>query len=170
MKSWSAVRRQVDRLFREVAKFGVVGAVGMLVDLGAFNLLRYDLDGTGLLHDKPLTARALSIGLATVVTYVGNRLWTWRHRQRRAVLREYALFVGLNGVGLLINLAVLGLVNYVLLLDGPVPNNIASLVGIGLGTLFRFWSYRRFVFLEHPAPIRPTEQPADQPVAASSGG
>lgn len=138
--------RRLRHLIHEVAKFGLVGTAGLIVDLGAFNLLRYDFGGAGPLHHKPLTARAISIVLATLVTYFGNRFWTWRDRERRPMHREYALFFVLNGVGLVINLAILGLVNYVLDLSGPVSDNLANLFGIGLGTLFRFWSYRRFVF------------------------
>jgi putative flippase GtrA len=138
--------RRLGLLVHEVAKFGVVGAVAFVVDMGGFSLLRYGIDGDGVLHDKPLTARTISVVLATVVAYLGNRHWTWRHTERRAVSREYTLFFAFNLAGLAINLAVLAFVNYVLDLHDPVSNTVANLVGIGLGTLARFWSYRRFVF------------------------
>jgi putative flippase GtrA len=80
------------------------------------------------------------------VAYLGNRHWTWRHTERRCVIGEYTLFFALNLAALVINLAILAFVNYVLDLHGPVSNTVANLVGIGLGTLARFWSYRRFVF------------------------
>jgi putative flippase GtrA len=166
VKPFVALYRKVEHLVHEVAKFGLVGAAGMVVDIGVFNLLRYDFGGAGLLHHKPLTARAISIALATLVTYFGNRYWTWRHRERRAMHHEYALFFVLNFAGLVINLAVLGLVNYVLHLSGPLTDNLANLVGIALGTLFRFWSYRRFVFRE--VPDDPLEE-AVEPAGASSG-
>src|SRR5690606_20240709 len=69
--------RRLRHLIHEVTKFGLVGTAGLIVDLGAFNLLRYDCGGAGPLHHKPLTARAISIVLATLVTYFGNRFWTW---------------------------------------------------------------------------------------------
>lgn len=166
MRAVIALYRKVEHLVHEVAKFGLVGAIGMIVDLGVFNLLRYDFGGAGLLHHKPLTARAISIALATIVTYLGNRYWTWRHRERRAMHHEYALFFALNFAGLVINLAVLGLVLYVLQLSGPVTDNLANFVGIGLGTLFRFWSYRRFVFRD--VPPDPLDD-AREPAGASSG-
>ena len=167
MKLLTAVYRRIAHLVHEFAKFGVVGAVGRVVDLGAYNLLRYDLGGVGILHEKPLTARTISIVLATVVTYAGNRHWTWRTRERRKLHHEYVLFFLLNAIGLVINLAVLGGVTYVLQLTGPVWDNLANLGGIGLGTLFRFWSYRRFVFREkrvdaaaEPAAIAEPAEPA----------
>ena len=52
----------------------------------------------------------------------------------------------LNGVGLGIQLAPIGFTYYVLDLTGRLPYNVALIVGIALGTLFRFWSYRRWVW------------------------
>ena len=41
-----------------------------------------------------------------------------------------------------------------------LADNIASyIVGTGLGTLFRFWSYRRFVFVEAGTPTLPQVNP-----------
>lgn len=134
---------RLRRLVRELAKFGTVGAAGMVVDLGLFNLLVF---GGEAFAQHPLPARALSIAVATVVTYLGNRFWTWRHAPRRAIQREYTLFFLLNGIGMAINLMVLWLATDVLGVTGPIWTNLANLIGIGLGTLFRFWSYRRFVF------------------------
>jgi putative flippase GtrA len=66
--------------------------------------------------------------------------------------RQYTLFFGLNAIGLGIALACLAISHYGLgqiwpVLQSPVADLIASqLVGNALATLFRFWSYRRFVF------------------------
>ncbi|WP_092654083.1 GtrA family protein [Actinopolymorpha singaporensis] len=146
MKPLDALQYRVRRLAEELAKFGAVGAVAFVVDLGGFNLLRYGLDHHGPLEHKPLTARTISVVLATLVAYFGNRHWTWKDRPRRAVHHEYALFFLLNFAALVVNLAILGVANYVLGLHDPLSNLVANLVGIGLGTLMRFWSYRRFVF------------------------
>lgn len=148
------LRRQLVRLAREFAKFGTVGAAGMVIDLGLFNLLVFG--GGRVLAEHPLPARTLSIAAATVVTYLGNRFWTWRHTERRGMHREYALFFVLNGIGLGINLSVLWLATEALGATGPIWTNLANLTGIGLGTLFRFWSYRRFVF-RAPSLVGPAE-------------
>ncbi|MEQ7128798.1 GtrA family protein [Actinopolymorpha sp. B11F2] len=155
--------RRMRHLAHEVAKFGVVGAVAFVVDMGGFSLLRYGIDGDGILHEKPLTARTISVVLATVVAYLGNRHWTWRHTERRKVIGEYTLFFVLNLAALAINLAILAFVNYVLALHDPVSNTVANLVGIGLGTLARFWSYRRFVFRAALAGATPAPPPASDP-------
>lgn len=135
---------------REVAKFGVVGAVGMVVDLGGSNLLRFGIPGP--LQAKPLTDSAISMIAATIVTYLGNRHWTWRDRTRRSFVHEYGMFFLLNGIAMVIGLLALGFVTYVLGLDSKLWFNIGKIGGIGLGTLFRFWSYRRFVFKQSPQP------------------
>jgi len=135
----------VRRLYREAAKFGAVGLVCAAIDLGVFNLLSY----TGApLHRHPLTARAISVVVATVVSYIGNRWWTWRDRERAGLAREYALFFAINLVGLGINLGVLAFAEYVLGFHSGITRNIANLIGIAIGTLVRFVAYRRWVFLE----------------------
>lgn len=131
---------RLGHLVRELMKFGVVGSVAFLVDVGVFNLLLH-------LTDKPLTSKTLSTVVATTVAYAGNRTWTFRRRSRSGVRREYALFFLLNGVGLLIALTCLGISHYVLGFTSRIADNIAAnVVGLALGTTFRFWSYRRFVF------------------------
>jgi putative flippase GtrA len=147
-----AVRERFGHLVHELAKFGVVGAVAYLVDVGTFNALR-----SGALSDKPLTAKLISTVLATTVAYFGNRQWTFRHRERQGMRKEYALFFGFNAVGLAIALGCLGLSHYVLDLTSPLADNIsANLIGMALGTIFRFWAYRRFVFLETEEPVAET--------------
>jgi putative flippase GtrA len=103
----------------------------------------------------PLKAVVAGFIVATVVTFVGNRQWAFRHRQGKGLGHETVLFMVLNVVGLIIQEAVVGLVHYGLSLTDAVSYNIALVIGIGLGTLFRLWSYRRWVF---PAvPGAPTE-------------
>jgi putative flippase GtrA len=131
---------------RELLIFAVVGGVGYLVDVGVFNLLRYAGE-PGLLEHKPLTAKAISVAVATIVTYAGNRHWTWRHRAWSGTHREFAIFVVLNAVGMAIALACLAVSHYVIGLTDPVADNVsANGVGLALGTAFRFWAYRRWVF------------------------
>jgi putative flippase GtrA len=152
------LRGAIDILIREVIKFGVVGAVAFVVDIGLFNLLRFG-GGEGPLYDKPLTAKIISVAVATFVAWLGNRYWTFRHRRRTQAAHELALFVAFNVVGMLIALACLGFSHYVLDLRSPLADNIsANGVGLVLGTLFRFWAYRTFVFsrdelLEDTSPL-----------------
>lgn len=143
---------RLHTLVREGAKFLTVGSVGYVVDVTVFNTLLY-AGGEGPFYDRPLTGKTISVVVATLVTYAGNRFWTFRHRGRTGYAREYALFFVLNAVGLAIALACLGFSRYVLDLSGPLADNVAAnVVGLALATAFRFWSYRRWVF---PAVAQP---------------
>jgi putative flippase GtrA len=157
MRGALALYYRLDHLVRELMKFGVVGSFAFVVDVGMFNLLMY-AGGTGPLYDKPLTAKTISVIAAVTVAYFGNRHWTFRHRGRSNLGREYTLFFVLNGVGLMIALSCLGFSRYLLGLHGPLADNIAANgFGLVLGTAFRFWSYRRWVF---PALDVPEPEPA----------
>jgi putative flippase GtrA len=151
---------RVRALAHEAVKFGVVGSLGFVVDVGIFNLLRFAGD-PGLLEHKPLTAKAISVGCATVVTYLGNRHWTWADRERSARQREASLFFLFNGLGMAIALACLAFSHYILDLHSPLADNVsANGVGLVLGMLFRFWAYRTYVF----TPARRQPSPAKEEV------
>ena len=138
----------VGTLARKIAKFGVIGMLAFIVDVGLFNLLMF-AGGDGPLNDKPLTAKAISVIAATTFAYFGNRFWTFRHRGRTNMGREYVLFFALNGVAMIIALSCLWFSHYALGLTSALADNIsANVIGLALGTLFRFWSYRRWVFPE----------------------
>jgi putative flippase GtrA len=139
----SAVRRLYDRsrqLIHEAAKFGVVGAIGFIVNLAGADVLRYDV---GL---QKYVALTIATVLATVVTFIGNRYWAFRHRGGDGTAREGVLFFVLNGVALLVQYASLWFIDDVLGLGSRFWYLAAVVIGTGLGTLFRFWSYRRWVW------------------------
>jgi putative flippase GtrA len=128
----------------EFLKFCLIGGIGTVIDLGGAGVLH------GSYHFEPLAAKAVSVTVATVFTYFGSRFWTFKHRENQSVRREATLFFVLNVVGLVIAEAVIGLVIYVLGLHSAFDYNVASVIGSGLGTLFRFYAYRRWVFLAPP--------------------
>lgn len=165
------LRAGMNVLARELVKFGVVGAVAFLVDVGLFNLLRFG--GPGLLEDRPLTAKAISVSVATVVAWVGNRWWTFRRHRRASARRELALFVVMNGAGMAIALACLGVSHYVLGFTSPLADNVsANVVGLVLGTAFRFVTYRQWVFTEgrDAAPVDAASAVAAQSVETAGSG
>lgn len=130
---------------RELATFGLVGALAYLLDVGGFNLLVHVPHAP--LQERPLTAKVISTSLAITWAYFGNREWTWRHRERSTIRREFVIFVLLNGVAMGIAVTTLGFSRYVMGLDSALADNIsANVIGVGLGTIFRYWSYQRWVF------------------------
>jgi putative flippase GtrA len=142
------VLKKLFHLRHEFGKFFSVGAIGYIVGVGGFNFLVH-LENAPL-ASKPLTASVIS-GIASIlVAYVGNRHWTWKDRQRTGARREVTLFFVINGITLLFGVACLAISRYVLGLDSALADNIsANVIGVGLGTLFRFWSYRTIVFKPH---------------------
>jgi putative flippase GtrA len=128
----------------------MVGAFGLAVDVGGYNALVH-LGGDGWLGDQPLVAKTVSLIAGTTVAYLGNRFWTYRDRPRGRLAREYTLYMVLSGVALAIALGCLAVSRYVLGLTSPVADNVAANgVGLALGSLFRFLSYRRYVFPDRP--------------------
>ena len=129
-------------LIHEFAKFGIIGGIGFLVTEGVFNLMISD-------HQATFTANAVATLVAAAVTFVGNRHWTFRHRERTGMGRETLVFFALNAVGVGIQQACLLLAQQEFGRHDKLTLNVAFLVGVGLATMFRFWSYRKFVWLAH---------------------
>ncbi|AKN68480.1 membrane protein [Streptomyces sp. PBH53] len=135
----------LQRLVREVAKFGAVGGAGVLVNLGVFNLVRH-------VSDLPVVrASIIATVVAIAFNYVGFRYWTYRDRDKSGRTRELTLFLLFSAVGLVIENGLLFLATYGFGWDSPLQSNVFKFVGIGVATLFRFWSYRTWVFRALPA-------------------
>jgi putative flippase GtrA len=141
----STLYQRFRLLIHEGAKFVVVGGTGSIVTLGGADILTFDV---GVNRYASLTVATI---VATVITFVGNRYWTFRHRQGAGTTRESVMFFVLNGVGLLIQYASLGFFWDGLGLHTKLWYNVANFVGLVIGTLFRFWSYRKWVWHVQPA-------------------
>ncbi|MCL3862741.1 GtrA family protein [Actinotalea sp. K2] len=160
------LRSWVTSRLGELTRFGSVGAVAYVVDVGVFNLLRF---GPGqLLGDRPLTAKVLSVVVATLVAWVGNRYWTFAARRTAAPSRELLGFAVVNVGGMGIAVACLAVSHYVLGLTSPLADNIAANgVGLVLGTAFRYVAYRRLVFTgDGPHALRAPSTAEGSPAAA----
>ena len=129
----------------ELGRFLAVGGSAYVVDVGLFNLLRF---GPGeLLGDKPLTAKVVSVTVAVVVAWLGNRYWTFAGSRQASRRRELTMFALVNLGGMAIAVGVLAVSHYVLGLTSPLADNIAANgVGLVLGTAFRYLCYRYVVF------------------------
>ncbi len=158
-------RAQYERfrqLLSEFAKFAVIGVTGVFITNAVYDLLHLHL-GMG-----PVTSTTIATIVAAIGTYLGNRYWSFRTRQRTGVAREIVTFTGLNGIGLLIQDATVAFNSYLLGLgDDKLAGFIALNSGIMLATLFRFWSYRQFVWVAPPASSAGDTEggpsPADRP-------
>jgi putative flippase GtrA len=151
MGEQGALRVRLDRLVREAAKFGAVGAVGLLVNLAVFNLVRH-------VTDLPVVrAGILATVVAIVFNYIGFRYFTYRDRDKSRRTKELSLFLLFSAVGLVIENGVLYMATYAFGWDTPLLSNLFKFLGIGIATLFRFWSYRSWVFRSVPLSVEADE-------------
>ncbi|MFI5689249.1 GtrA family protein [Streptomyces sp. NPDC051636] len=134
----------LQRLVREVAKFGAVGGAGILVNLGVFNLVRHVTDL------QVVRASVIATVVAIAFNYVGFRYFAYRDRDKNGRTKELTLFLLFSAVGLVIENGVLYIATYGFGWDSPLQSNVFKFVGIGVATLFRFWSYRTWVFRALP--------------------
>ncbi|MGW4768738.1 GtrA family protein [Nocardia sp. NPDC004278] len=138
---------KVIAALRRGGAFLVVGAIGFLVDAGTYNLLVF-WGGEGVLYHAPLPAKIIAIAVATVVTYFGNKWWTFGHKKSDNPGREYLLYAVFNVVAIGLQLGCLGFSRYVLELSSPLSDNISgTLIGQIVAVVFRYWAYDKFVFV-----------------------
>lgn len=132
-------------LVHEVAKFGVIGLLGFVVQLGVQNAL-YPGHGIGA-----LTSVVIASVIATTVTFIGNRFWAFKHRKGKSLAHETVLFVVFNVIGMLIQAGTVALDTKLLHHTDRLSYNVATIIGIAIATIFRLYCYRRFVFREQRA-------------------
>jgi putative flippase GtrA len=135
---------------RELVKFALVGGTTWVIDTAIFLVLK-----STVLEPKPLTAKIIAVLMATIVSYVLNREWSFRTRGGRERHHEAALFFLISGVGVAVYSAPLAVSRYVLDLQVPavslLSQNVADfvsgqIIGVIAGMAFRWWAFRRFVF------------------------
>ncbi|RDI48495.1 GtrA family protein [Nocardia mexicana] len=137
---------RVVAALRQGGAFLVVGAIGFLVDAGTYNLLVF-WGGEGVMYHAPLPAKIIAIVVATVVTYFGNKWWTFAHKQGGSPAREYVLYALFNVIAIGLQLGCLGFSRYVLDMSSPLADNISgTLIGQIVAVVFRYWAYDKFVF------------------------
>ncbi|MFL6114670.1 MAG: GtrA family protein [Catenulispora sp.] len=143
-----------EHLVHELSKFGVVGAVALVVNMAVLNAMLLAV------KDKQIYATVVSTIVATCVAYVGNRYWTYKDRDKIDRRREMLFFFLINGVAAVIEVMFVFIAKYGLGQDGTLAVNIAKYAfGMPVGMLFRLYCYRTFVFPEGVA-VEEAEAPA----------
>ncbi|WP_066302773.1 GtrA family protein [Arthrobacter luteolus] len=138
------------KVLRRLGSFSLVGTVAFLVDIGLFNLLT-----ATVLDNSPITAKVVSVAVATTISWLGSRYLTFRRTRGRSVRSETVLFALTNLVGLAIAAGCLFVSHYLLGFDSQFADNVSgNIIGVLLGNVFRYFAYRYIVFTE------PKESPA----------
>jgi len=147
---------------RKLVKFLLVGGTCFLLTMA----INFGLKLT-VLHAKPVVALTIATVIATVVSYILNRQWSFRANGRH---REAVLFAVVSALAVLVNDAPLVVSRYVLDLREPDVSSFTQevadfLSGMIIGTLlamvFRYWAMQRWVFVRREAPV---EQPEPERV------
>ncbi|HEY5835430.1 GtrA family protein [Streptomyces sp.] len=138
------LRPRLALMYREIAKFGAVGGAGVVVNIGVFNLLRNSTDL------QTVRASIVATLVSIAFNYLGFRYFTYRDRDKAGRARELSLFLLFSAIGLVIENGVLYAATYGFGWDSPLQSNFFKFTGIAVATLFRFWSYRTWVFRALP--------------------
>ncbi|WP_020668712.1 GtrA family protein [Amycolatopsis nigrescens] len=131
-------------------RFAVVGGAAFVTTVGVNYLLKLTV-----LREKPVTALAIATIVATILSYLLSRGWSFQARGGRPRHHEAALFFLVNAIAVGINLCPPLISRYVLRLEYPAVGLLCQeiadfvsgmVIGTALGTLFRWWGYQKWVF------------------------
>jgi len=139
----------------ELGRFGVVGFAGVVLNLAIFNWLRLgplSEDSTFLgQQDRVVTAKVIATVVSVIFAWAAHRWWTFRGQRTHHPARELIIFGMVNLVAIVSEAGVLALSHYALKFTSLEADNLASVLGIGVGTVLRYVGYKVFVFADNPA-------------------
>lgn len=87
----------MNTLLAQIAKFGIVGVIATVIDFGVMNLLHYGL------HLDILFANTAGFVVSLMFNYAASMKFVFEHRDGMSKRREFAIFVTLSVIGLLLN-------------------------------------------------------------------
>ncbi len=90
-------------------RFAVVGAIGAVIDFGVMNLLRQ------VFFTPLVIAGTVSFVAAVLSNFVWNRYWTYPDSRSKPVLKQLFVFSEVSGIGLIIRIPTLYLLEPVFL-------------------------------------------------------
>lgn len=138
------------RIFFQIAKFGAVGAANFAVDIGILNLLIF-LSGTAV-GVAYIIFKVISFTFAVTNSYIWNKIWTFKKVDSKDTGKEFAQFIMISVIGLVLNAAVAG---FLVIVIGPmggikvktwasVSAAVASLCVMAWNFIgYKFWVFKR---------------------------
>lgn len=125
------------RVLMEFLRFGTVGAIGFVADTATIYAARASM---GL-----YLAGAVAFFVAVTVTWIGNRLWTFRGRSGGPAHRQWLRFIAANTVGFFINRGTYAILITVSPVCAAYPV-LAVAAGVAAGMFLNFHFSRTLVF------------------------
>ena len=140
---------RLRRLAGVGSRFLVVGAVSTLIEVGVFNLLVY------VWGWDVVAAKIVASLVALINAYIGNREWTFRHRDRRGRVSEVILFLAVNAActalgAALVWVGVEAVAGILGRSPGAIAVNAVNLTSIVIVVVLRFLLYHGVVFRVAP--------------------
>ncbi|HET7930790.1 MAG TPA: GtrA family protein [Rhodanobacteraceae bacterium] len=129
----------MGRLRRQIASFGVGGAIGFVVDAGVVQLL------VSKLGADPYVGRVFSFLCAATVTWLFNRRFTFRERGNYGLFGEWGRYLIAMSAGFAVNYATYALVVYFWKFAHAWPA-LGVAAGSLPGALVNFLGARHWVF------------------------
>jgi len=127
-------------LLKELSAFGVVGAINFALDVAIFQVM-YAVIGA-----DALVSKIVSTSITTTTAYFMHRHWSFSHRARTGIRREYPIFILVNALTLALSLLMIGFVHYTLDQSDTLILQLTNVSSIAIGTVIRFTAYKRWVF------------------------
>ena len=131
-----------DLFIKEVLQFATVGGLAFIVNAS----VTWTLMST-VMTESHGKAKIIAGIVATLFSWVANRLWTFRDRRTENKMREAIEFALVNALGIAVEFACVVVSYYLLGLTSPTASFISgTIVGTALGTIVRYFMYRFWVF------------------------
>lgn len=129
------------------AKFGAVGTLNTMADLGILNLL---ILFTGIAQGVPFSIfKGISFAFSVVNSYFWNKFWTFQSKESVQAF-EFAKFATIATIGFFLNV---GIASFVVNVVGPqfgiqpkVWANVGAIIAILIVMLWNFTGYKFLVF------------------------
>lgn len=124
-----------------MVKFGLVGALGMIIDLGIYNLLAVVWDFS------IYVSRTISFILAASNSYICNKIWTFQSTEKK-IARQFSQFFLVSVVGLILNLAIMWLLKGAAakIKSEILQKNTPVVVGIVIVFFWNFFANKYWTF------------------------
>jgi putative flippase GtrA len=139
-------RREHFHLLKQLTRFGLVGGLNTLIDILALNVLLLLWPTSNTL--QILAYNALAYGVGAGNSFVCNKYWTFKRRQRVS-RREIARFLATTLLGMLLNSAMLwlaGLALHSFQLNATLWTNASKVLAISATMLISYLGMRLWVF------------------------